>query len=393
MHAQRLNSPAHVHRIARSTKAVFTRYAWPQTTNGTVNLNARKRGRSTQKGQCVPDTIKQVVITKAGGYSVLKVLDRARFAVGPGEVSIEVKAAGINFADIMARQGLYPDAPKLPCVVGYEVAGIVDAIGAGVTRVKQGDRVMALTRFGGYSEQVSVPEIQVIPLPETLGFEEAATLPVAFCTAFQLLQMGGLRKGESVLIHNAGGSVGLALLDIARHIGAITYGTASSGKHAYLQQRGLDHAIDYRKEDWTKALKTLTQDRGVDFITDPLGGNESRKSYKALRATGRLGMFGMSTATESSLIGKLRLLATAIKIPFFHPVDLMNQNKGVFGVNMGHMWHEPEKVLENLETTLKGYEAGWIRVALDRTFPFEQAGAAHEYIESRKNKGKVVLTP
>ena len=142
----------------------------------------------------MPDTIKQVVITKAGGYSVLKVLDRARFAVGPGEVSIEVKAAGINFADIMARQGLYPDAPKLPCVVGYEVAGVVETIGAGVTRVKPGDRVMALTRFGGYSEQVSVPEIQVIPLPESLGFEEAATLPVAFCTAFQLVQMGGLRK-------------------------------------------------------------------------------------------------------------------------------------------------------------------------------------------------------
>lgn len=341
----------------------------------------------------MPDNIQQVVITKAGGYGVLKVLERPKFPIGPGEVSIQVKAAGINFADIMARQGLYPDAPKLPCVVGYEVAGIVEAIGPGVTRVKAGDRVMALTRFGGYSEQVCVPEIQVIPLPETLGFEEAATLPVAFCTAFQLVQMGGLRHGESILIHNAGGSVGLALLDIARHIGAITFGTASTGKHAYLQQRGLNHAIDYRKEDWAAALKKLTQDAGVEFITDPLGGNESRKSYKALRATGRLGMFGMSTATESSLMGKLRLVATAIQIPFFHPVGLMNQNKGVFGVNMGHMWHEPEKVLKNLEATLEGYEAGWVRVALDRTFPFAQAGAAHEYIEARKNRGKVVLTP
>ena len=339
------------------------------------------------------DTIKQVVITKAGGFDVLKVRERTKFDVGPDDVSIQVKAAGINFADIMARQGLYPDAPKLPCVVGYEVAGIVESVGERVTRVKAGQRVMALTRFGGYSEQVSVPEVQVIPLPESLGFEQAASLPVAFCTAFQLIQMGGLHIGESILIHNAGGSVGLALLDIAKHIGAVTFGTASSGKHPFLKERGLDHAIDYRNEDWTEVLKELTQGKGVELITDPLGGNESRKCYKALRATGRLGMFGMSTATESGLSGKLRLLATAIKIPFFHPIDLMNQNKGVFGVNMGHMLHEPEKVLENLKATLKGYEAGWVRLALDKSFSFEEAGAAHEYIEARKNRGKVVLTP
>jgi NADPH:quinone reductase-like Zn-dependent oxidoreductase len=338
-------------------------------------------------------TIKQVVITKAGGVGVLKVCERAKYAVGPGEVSIQVKAAGINFADIMARQGLYPDAPKLPCVVGYEVAGIVESVGEGVTRVEAGQRVMALTRFGGYSEQISVPEIQVIPLPESISFEEAATLPVAFCTAFQLVQMGGLRKGESILIHNVGGSVGLALLDIAKHIGAITFGTASGGKHPYLKDRGLDHAIDYRKEDWTTVLNELTKGKGVDLITDPLGGNESRKCYNALRTTGRLGMFGMSTATESGLSGKLRLLATAMKIPLFHPLGLMNQNKGVFGVNMGHMWHEPEKVLENLEATLKGYQAGWVRVALDKCFSFEEAGRAHEYIEDRRNRGKVVLIP
>jgi NADPH:quinone reductase-like Zn-dependent oxidoreductase len=341
----------------------------------------------------VPDTIRQVVITKAGGFDVLKVRERNRFAAGPGEVSIQVKAAGINFADIMARQGLYPDAPRLPCVVGYEVSGVVDSVGKGVTRVKPGNRVMALTRFGGYSEQVSAPEIQVVPIPESIGFEEAASLPVAFCTAFQLVQMGGLRPHESILIHNVGGSVGLALLDIARHIGAITYGTASAGKHSFLRERGLDHAIDYRKEDWTKVLKELTGGKGVELITDPLGGNESRKSYKALRATGRLGMFGMSTATESGLSGKLRLLATAMKIPLFHPIGLMSVNKGVFGVNMGHMWHEPEKVLVNLEATLAGYSAGWVRLALDRSFSFEDAGAAHEYIEARKNRGKVVLTP
>ena len=104
-------------------------------------------------------------------------------------------------------------------------------------------------------------------------------------------------------------------------------------------------------------------------------------------------MFGMSTATDASLGGKLRLLTTAIKLPFFHPVSLMNNNKGVFGVNMGHMWHEPEKVLENLEATLRGYDAGWVRVALDKSFPFEEAGSAHAYIEARKNFGKVVLTP
>ena len=161
-----------------------------------------------------------------------------------------------------------------------------------------------------------------------------------------------------MLIHNAGGGVGLAAIDIARHIGATIYGTASSAKHAFLKQRGVHEAIDYRTKDWAIELNRLTKGRGVALITDPLGGNHWKKSYRALRSTGRLGMFGISVATTSKLFGPLRLLPVALGMPFFHPIPLMNTNRSVFGVNLGHMWHETGMIASWMETLLEGRRRG-----------------------------------
>jgi len=205
--------------------------------------------------------------------------------------------------------------------------------------------------------------------------------------------MGGLRKSESVLIHNAGGGVGLAALDIAMNIGAKTYGTASPGKHAFLRERGLDHPIDYRNQDWLPVLKGLTNGRGVELVIDPIGGAHLKKSYAALRTTGRLGMFGFSTASANGLKGKLKLVKAVLQMPRFHPLGLINKNRGVFGLNLGHMWHESEKVAEWVQAIMDGVSAGWVRPYVDKTFRFEQAGEAHAYIESRKNIGKIVLVP
>jgi synaptic vesicle membrane protein VAT-1 len=309
-------------------------------------------------------------------------------------VVIRVRAAGLNFADILSRQGLYPDSPKKPVVMGYEVSGVVEAVGKDVDNSLVGQPVAAMTRFGGQSELVAVKAMQVFPKPDKLTFEQAAAIPVNYLTAYALLVvMGSLHQGESVLIHNAGGGVGLAALEIAKKIGAVTYGTASPGKHKFLAERGLDHAIDYRKQDWLPVLKEMTNGRGVDLVIDPIGGAHWKKSYAALRATGRLGMFGISTVSANGLSGKLNMLKAAIQTPRFHPFGLLNKNRGVFGLNLGHMWHEPEKVAVWMRELLRGVEEGWVNPYVDRAFSFDEAGAAHRYLEERKNIGKVVLVP
>jgi len=338
--------------------------------------------------------MKQIVITKSGGPEVLKIQKLPDPVPQPQEVLIRVKAAGINFADILARKGLYPDAPKAPCVVGYEVSGIVEAVGDRVEKSLVGKPVLALTKFNGYSDVVCVPARQVILKPEKLSYEEAAAIPVNYLTAWQLLVvMGSLQKGESVLIHNAGGGVGLAALDIAKKIGATTYGTSSSMKHVFLMKRGLDHAIDYRSQDWAEVLRQLTKGKGVELIIDPIGGKNWKKSYKALRHTGRLGIFGISTVSKSLRGGKLQFLKLVFQTSKFHPFHLMNANRGVFGVNIGHLWHEGPKVQAWLEEIMKGVNEGWVRPYVDNTFPFDKAGEAHTYIEERRNIGKVILAP
>ena len=228
--------------------------------------------------------MRAVVTTRNGDVDVMKVETRPDPAPAKGEVLIRTKAAGLNFADILARQGLYPDGPRKPCVMGYEVSGIVEAVGAEVDQSLIGKPVIAMTRFGGQAELVAVSAMQIFEKPDQLSFEQGAAIPVNYLTAWALLvTMGGLQKGEAVLIHNAGGGVGLAALDIAKHIGAKTYGTASPSKHEFLKARGLDHAIDYRNQDWLPVLLDLTQGRGVELAIDPLGGASWKKNAAGWR--------------------------------------------------------------------------------------------------------------
>lgn len=338
--------------------------------------------------------MRQIVTTANGDIDVLKVQEKPDPTPRDDEVVIRVRAAGLNFADILARQGLYPDGPPKPCVMGYEVSGVVDAVGKDVNISFIGKSVVAMTRFGGQSELIAVKATQMFEKPEKLTFEQAAAIPVNYLTAYALLVvMGSLHEGESILIHNAGGGVGLAALDIANKIGAVTYGTASPGKHKFLTDRGLDHPIDYRKQDWQPQLMQLTNGRGVDLIIDPIGGSHFKKSYNALRHTGRLGMFGVSSGSANGLSGKLKMLQAAIQMPRFHPLGLFNKNRGVFGLNLGHMWHEPEKVALWMRDILRGVDEEWIRPHVDQAFSFADVGKAHRRLEERKNIGKVVLIP
>jgi len=336
--------------------------------------------------------MRRIVIPRTGNADVIRIESAPDPIPARDEVVVTVRAAGLNFADVLARQGLYPDAPTFPACLGYEFAGEVTATGMDVDTGLTGLRVFGLSRFNGQAEQVRVPRDQLFVMPENLDFAQAAAIPVNYLTAWLLLVvMGSLCPEDTVLIHNAGGGVGLAALDIARHIGARTLGTASPGKHGFLRERGLDEAIDYRNHDWEAAVARLTDGRGVELVIDPIGGRNFGKSYRALRSTGRLGMFGVSSA--AGLGGRLSLFMTALGMPLFHPVSLMNGNRSVFGVNMGHLWHEPEKVTRWMNRVLEGVEAGWVRPHVDRQFSFEQAAEAHRYLQARRNTGKVILVP
>jgi NADPH:quinone reductase-like Zn-dependent oxidoreductase len=340
--------------------------------------------------------MKQIWIPKAGAPEVLEIRTAADPEPKPGEIRVRVAAAGINFADIMGRMGIYPDLPKMPVVVGYEVGGEVDAVGPGVDSAWIGRPVFAMTRFGGYSDVVCVPANQVFLRPDDMSAEEGAAIPVNYFTAYQLvITMGGLRASETMLVHSAGGGVGIAAIQLAKHIGATVIGTASSSKHDYLRSIGVDHLIDYRTEDFESRTQTITGGRGVELILDAVGGDSFKKGFRILAPTGRLGMFGMSAAASGKERSLRSLLSTVASMPWmqFLPTTLIDQNKGAFGVNLGHLWGEIDRIRGWSEHLLELWESKAIKPHIDRTFSFEDAAAAHHYIQDRKNIGKVLLVP
>ncbi len=338
--------------------------------------------------------MKRVIITCHGGPEVLEPGDAPTPAPGPGQLRIAVAAAGVNFADILIRQGLYPGGRPPPCVPGYEVAGVVDATGPGVDPGWRGRPVLALTDYDGYAGAHVIDADRVLPCPDGLEPRMAAALPLNYITAWVLLiVMGSLRADQTVLIQNAGGGVGLAAIDVARHAGARIIGTASPGKHDFLLGRGLDHAVDYRRPGWPDAVREITGGDGVDLVIDPLGPRSWRRSLTLLRPTGRLGVFGISEAAAAGLTGKLRLLRSFLQAPIFHPGSLLTGNRGVFGCNIHRMYECKADLKRWLGRILEGVEAGWVRPHVDRAFPLEEAAAAHRWIEDRRNVGKVLLEP
>jgi NADPH:quinone reductase-like Zn-dependent oxidoreductase len=338
--------------------------------------------------------MRQVWIPRIGPPEVLTVREAPDPQPGPGQVRVAVRASGVNFADVMARLGLYPDAPKLPAVVGYEVAGTVDAMGPGVTAPGLGARVVAMVRFGGYSDRVVTPAGQCLPFPESLSFEKAAAIPVNTLTAWvMLVHRGAVGAGEWVLIHAGAGGVGLSALQICKWRGARVIATASPSKHQRLLAMGAEHCIDYTRLDFEEEVKRITGGRGVDLVLDSVAGRSFAKSYRCLAPLGRMFMFGVSSLAP----GKKRNLFAAVRgllsMPTFKPVPLMNDNRGVFGINMGHLWQEAELLQGMLQKILSLVGDGTFDPVVDRTFPFSEAAQAHHYLQGRKNFGKVVLIP
>ncbi len=339
--------------------------------------------------------MRAVFITRRGGPEVLDVREAPDPVPGPGEVRIAVRAAGLNFADVMARMGLYPDAPRLPAVVGYEVSGVVDALGPGVTSPAIGERVLALVRFGGQAEKVVVPALQAMAMPEGMTFEQGAALPVNYLTAWHaLFRVGRLSPGQSVLLHMAAGGVGIAALQLCATVPGVTVlGTASAAKHEILRGEGCHHPIDYRTADYEPEVLRHTGGRGVDLVLDPLGGADWRKGYRLLRPAGLLVTYGFANLAPGKHRSVIHALRQLLAVPRFSPLRLMEDNRGVAGVNLGRLWGEPEMVLGELRALLALFREGRIRPRVDAVFRFEEAAAAHERLQGRGNVGKLLLVP
>jgi NADPH:quinone reductase-like Zn-dependent oxidoreductase len=343
--------------------------------------------------------MRAVVQTGTGGPEVLQVQERPDPPVGPGEVRIAVKAAGINFADTAARVGVYPDAPKPPTVLGYEVSGEVESVGEGVDSPAVGDRVVAGVRFGGYAELVTVPADQVLPLADRLSFEQGAAIPVNYVTAYcGLVVMGGVKEGERVLIHAAAGGVGTAAIQIARLQGAEIFGTASGSKHDAIKELGVSHPIDYHTQDFEAEVNRITGGEGIDVAFDALGPSSFRKDYRLLRPGGRLIMYGVAElqeGTSRSIASIARSLARMpfATLPWWKSLSILNENKGVFGLNMLHWWDREGDVSRITGPLVEKLEEGGLEPVVSKVFPFDRAGDAHSFIAERRNIGKVVLVP
>ena len=338
--------------------------------------------------------MRAAVLPRTGGYEVFEIQERPEPSIGPGRVLIRVHAAGINFADLMARQGLYPDAPDLPAVLGYEVAGEVEAVGDDVESVAVGDRVMAATRFGGYAEKVAVRERDVFAMPGDWSFEEGAAFPVVYGTAYaSLISFGNLRAGERLLVQAAAGGVGIAATQIGKLLGAEIYGTASASKHDAIREFGVQHPIDYRDKDFAAEVRRISgEDRPLDLIVDGIGARSWKDGYRLLRPGGRLVMIGASSFVSGEKRNLPKAAANLARVPRFNPIKLSSESISVIGLNMLRLWDARGTLDEFVEPLMQWIDQGLLRPVVAEAFPLERVGEAHRYMNERKNVGKVVLT-
>ncbi len=336
-------------------------------------------------------TGKRVVITKAGGVSAITTQPMERPAPKEGEVCIKVAYAGINFADLLMRMGFYRPRPPFPFTPGYEVSGVIDALGEGVTGLEVGTKVVAAMKNGGQASFVVAPTDRVIPLPEGISLKSAASTPVTYMTAHHMLHhLGHLRPDDKVLIHGGAGGVGTAALQLCKWAGVKqVWATSSKPKHRIIKQYDA-RPIDRHDEDFEAIIKSETNGLGVDHILDPIGGDHLRRSLSCLAEGGRLYTYGLSAAAPTGKRSVLKAFFALRKSPKFDPLRLMNKNRAVFGVHMG-TWSNEAVMHEQLARIVEGIQSGHLEPIIDRIFDAEQVQEAHQYIHDAKNIGKVLL--
>lgn len=309
------------------------------------------------------------------------------------EVLIKVSAFGLNFADVMARLGLYKGAPPLPALLGYDVVGHIEKCGISVKGLKPGDRVTALTRFGGYAAYAVTEATAVQVIPDNISAGVAVALATQYSTAHYLShQLANLQENDKILIHAAAGGVGTALTQLALHKKCIVFGTCGSQeKIPYLLKNGVHHPIDYRKLDFEQAVRNLLGSSGLEAVFDPVGGKSVKKGYRLLGAGGRMLCFGVSSMNQTkNIFGKLRVLA---QFGIYHPLQFLSQSKGIIGVNMLTLAaSHPEKISNAMKAVVQMTQEGVLKPHVGGEYPIARLGEAHAFLESRQSMGKIVVT-
>lgn len=330
--------------------------------------------------------VRQIWLERVGAPDQLEIRRAPRREPAPGEVAVATRAVGVNFADVLIRLGVMPDGPTLPAVIGWELAGVVTR-GAG--ELRPGDRVMGVTDYGAYADEVVAPAAQFVELPAGWSFEQGAAFPVSYLLAYEILWvMGSARPGTRVLVHGAAGAVGQAVAQIGRALGCELIGTASPEKHAVLRALGVT-PID--RAAFAAEAKKLTGGRGVDLVLDPIGGDHWRESYEALAPGGRLVAYGMHQPITAGGRSRplLRMVRSFLRVPRFSMLKLLDEGKGVLGVNLNHVFDDPDRMRQRFEQILA---LPGVSPAVGARFRFEDVREAHAFLQSGKSVGKVVLT-
>ncbi|MFT4831528.1 MAG: NADPH:quinone reductase-like Zn-dependent oxidoreductase [Psychroserpens sp.] len=310
----------------------------------------------------------------------------------PDQVLIKVEAFGLNFADVMARLDLYKAAPPLPAILGYDVVGHIEQCASNISELKVGDRVVALTRFGGYAEYALAEKEMVQKISESFTEGISVALATQYTTAFFLSHtMANLQKGDKVLIHAAAGGVGTALVQMALLKKCTVFGTCStSEKIKYIKDNGVHYPINYKETNFEKEIRSINKGSGLDVIFDPVGGASVRKGFRLLGAGGRLLTYGVSSMNKNtSLLGKLKVL---FQFGIYHPIQFLGGSKGMIGVNMLKVGEErPEKITTAMKAVIQMTEKGDLKPFVGAEYDIEKLAEAHQFLESRKSMGKIVV--
>jgi NADPH2:quinone reductase len=333
-----------------------------------------------------------VLVRKGDPSKAFEIREVPNPTIKAGEVLVKVEGFGLNFADVMARQGLYADAPPMPSVLGYDVVGRVKEVAPDITHVKVGDRVTAMTRFGGYAEYVAAIGMAVARIADDVPVGEATALTTQYCTAyFAAADVINLHAGDRVLIHSAAGGVGTALLQYAKHMGCEIFATVGSdAKAALVKAAGAHHAINYVTQDFAQEVARITGGKGLDVIWDAVGGSYVKKGFKALAPGGRIVCYGAADISDKNIFGKI---GTLLGFGIYHPIEFMNSSKALIGVNMLRIAdNNPDRLKRCLDNVVKLYEQGVFKPQVGQVFPVSQIGEAHAFLESRRSTGKITVT-
>ncbi|XP_063339073.1 synaptic vesicle membrane protein VAT-1 homolog [Pelmatolapia mariae] len=342
-----------------------------------------------------PLSFRALVLTGHGGYDKVKlqVKTMAKPKLKAGEVLVRVKACGLNFAELLGRQGLYELLPSPPVTMGMEGSGVIEAVGEDVNDRKVGDRVIALARSGMWQEVVVVNADRTFLMPEEMSFEEGAALTINYMTAYMMLfEMANLRPGKSVLIHMAAGGVGIAATQLCQTVQDVTvFGTASASKHETITQGGVTHPIDYRTKDYVEEIRKISP-KGVDIVLDPLGGSDTQKGYSLLKPLGMIIVFGAANCVTGQRKNLLAMAKTWYNQLSLNTMKLMQSNKAVSGFHLGYITDE-QLFGRTMSTLLELYKQGKIKPRIDSSYHFEEVTEAMKRMHERQNIGKVILLP